>query len=168
MVRRTIRSVLGAISSGAVLLVPLLLVAAPTPPSRGPRHLDWIEKNPARYIGRYLDFVESVDAEGSSHLTCLLEIRVQSGKIAATYSVKPDGNTRESKEVSVELERVTILRNHFGAFFPAAEKSRFKYPVPRSFAGRFVHRYPPINARGSVDQGLLIGDQFFVRSERPR
>jgi hypothetical protein len=121
-------------------------------------HQDWLEADPARYRGEYA-YTFSPNQDSESSVTCRIVITARNGVIEATYSVQ----ARDDKQsTSVALQRVRIEGSAFEAN-PPAIKSAFPFHLPSTFGGRFVKRFPSPNGKGSVDSGLLLGDEFYKR-----
>jgi hypothetical protein len=118
---------------------------------------DWIEKDVSRYDGRYLMLAPSPTANAGVY--CQIAISTQKGKTHAVYSVRA---AADRDKISADLPNATIIGNRFESA-RVVEKERFPYYLPREFIGRFVLKYPLPNAKGPIEKGLLLGEDFYTR-----
>jgi len=123
------------------------------------RYQDWIEPDIASYAGRYVSTIYPVDYD-AAYIVSEITIGVKDGKPSASYRscLNVDGpdacKTRPLKKVTIK-----------GASFKASRpKKGALLHVPKKMKGTFVRKYPPANAKGPVEEGLLLGGEFFKKT----
>lgn len=123
------------------------------------RYKDWIEADIASYAGSYVSTIFPVEYD-AAYIVSELTISVSDGKPAATYRSclnvdGPDACT------SRPLKKVVIKGASFKASRP---KKGALLHVPKKMKGKFVRKFPPANAKGPVEEGLLLGGEFFRKT----
>ena len=121
---------------------------------------DWIEASAVSYAGHYTSAIFPPDYE-DKYIVSDISIVVMEGKLIATYSSCYNTDDADSCKTQ-KLKKVSIKGNKFKA---APVKKNGAVHVPKTMKGKFVKKYPPANVKGPVEGGLLLGDEFFVRSD---
>jgi hypothetical protein len=123
------------------------------------RYRGWIETDIASYAGRYQSTIYPIDYD-AAYLVNVIAISVKDGKPAASYSSCLNVDGPDACKAR-PLKKVTIK----GASFKASKpKKGTLLHVPKKMKGKFVKKFPPANAKGPVEEGLLLGGEFFMRT----
>ena len=124
------------------------------------RYRDWLEANPSAYQGRYL-LLQQDGKDPYLYRTAAIVLQPSGTGWTASYRSSQERDGKETDVTSAELRGVRIEGSKFEAIHPAI-KTAWPGFLPPKFSGRFVRRYPPANAKGPVESGLLLdGDLFF-------
>lgn len=102
---------------------------------------DWNEKNPKSYAGTYVYF----EFEGNKIKT----------KTMLTVVYKESKITLHQKNNNEELTLCVC----------SIDKNIFYTPDEEKIRGRFVLKYPPANAKGPVEKGILLENKFYAKTE---
>ena len=121
---------------------------------------DWVEASAASYAGHYTGAIFPKDYT-DKYIISDISIMVMDGKLIATYSSCYSTDDADSCKTQ-KLKKVSIKGNKFKA---SPVKKSGAVHVPKTMKGKFVKKFPPANAKGPVEQGLLLGGEFFVRSD---
>jgi hypothetical protein len=127
--------------------------------SEADRYQDWIEPDIASYAGRYQSTIYPLDYD-AAYIVSAIAINVKDGKPAASYSSCLNVDGPDACKAR-PLKKVTIKGDSFKASRP---KKGTLLHVPKKMKGTFVKKFPPANAKGPVEEGLLLGGEFFVRT----
>ncbi len=123
---------------------------------------DWIEPAPAAYAGRYLLFqADATDPELLIRSEIVLHLDA-ANRLSADYRVARVRKGKETDSSASPLSALAIAGNHFEAMAPAMKLGWHGTPA-HSIKGRFVTRYPPSNAKGPVENGILLDERLFLR-----
>ena len=113
----------------------------------------WDEDNIATYQGTYL----RLDSSKKNRIKAL-KISIENGKIVVTcncyYSTDPEKKMNSGikmlTKLSIEGNRIT---------------GRVKHKCfSKCLNGSFVRKYPPANAKGAIEKGLLIDKEFLYKN----
>jgi hypothetical protein len=118
------------------------------------QYKDWTPAPPQNCVGEYLFFPDVGDAVDRPMWQ--ITVRMDGDKLSVVLEA-----TLGAKKTRATLTSPSLAG--------ARLRGRFVGPLPAGVLpevdGRFVDAYPPANAKGPVERGLLVGDRFFVRSD---
>ena len=103
---------------------------------------DWLEKDPEQYTGKYVYF----DFEGSKIRTKIV------------IEVQFDEHRMTLHRIENDMESTSNVRS--------LTRNNFQLSVNnKNLNGRFVLKYPPTNAKGPIEKGILLDNKFYRRTE---
>lgn len=122
----------------------------------------WVEKDLSKYAGGYM-LMEQDGKDPYRYVMSKLVLTLSGKAWAATYSSGITDANGETSKTSAELSGVVVNDQGFRANAVAVRKGWTGF-LPDTFAGAFAIKYPPNNAKGPVERGLLLnGEKFFVK-----
>lgn len=137
-----------------IIMLPLLSYSQEESPYR-----DWKEKGISNYQGRFINVV--FQNNSTEYMVKEITIQVKNDKTTASYNCY----STKAKPIDImakQLNNPVIKGNLFKA--DTLKKEKFLY-VPATMKGKFVFKYPPNNGKGPVQKGLLLGEEFYIKSE---
>ncbi|MGB4773565.1 MAG: hypothetical protein WBP45_00195 [Daejeonella sp.] len=137
-----------------IIMLPLLSYSQEKTP-----YGDWKENSISNYQGRYINVV--FQNNSAEYMVKEITIQIKNDKTTASYNCYST-KARAADSLAKQLNNPCIKGNLFRA--DTLKNEKFLY-TPKTLKGKFVFQYPPNNAKGPVQKGLLLGEELYIKSE---